>query len=314
MILEARGVSAGYGDKIIVDDVSFKLESGQVLCLLGPNGVGKTTLFKSLLGFIPFAAGGLYVDGRLIDQRDRKRMASLVGYVPQVHEPPFPFLVIDVVVMGSIARSDMFAGPSKDAYAEADALLEELDIAYLRNRDYTKISGGERQMVLIARALMQKPSFLMMDEPTSSLDFGNQMRVLAQVCALSHRGVGVIMTSHFPDHAFLCCDKAAVMSRTEPFRVDDVERIVTEETLQGAYGIPVKIASIDVPEHPDGRVTTCVPLLKTKSHPCPCDEDFTQIVGRRTWHEDSHGVGALSAAGCEDDGRSCRRGEMPLRE
>lgn len=314
MILEARGVSAGYGDKIVVDDVSFKLESGQVLCLLGPNGVGKTTLFKSLLGFIPFAAGGLYVDGRLIDQRDRKRMASLVGYVPQVHEPPFPFLVIDVVVMGSIARSDMFAGPSKDAYAEADALLEELDIAYLRNRDYTKISGGERQMVLIARALMQKPSFLMMDEPTSSLDFGNQMRVLAQVCALSHRGVGVIMTSHFPDHAFLCCDKAAVMSRTEPFRVDDIERIVTEETLQGAYGIPVKIASIDAPEHPDGRVTTCVPLLKTKSHPCPCDEDFTQIVDRRAWHEDSRGAGALSAAGYEDDGRSCRRGEMPLRE
>ena len=99
------------------------------------------------------------------------------------------------------------------------------------------------------------------------------MRVLAQICALAHRGVGIIMTSHFPDHAFLCCDKAAVMSRTSPFRVADVGDIVCEETLEEAYGIPVKVASIDVPEHPDGTVTTCVPLLKTKAHSCPCGEE-----------------------------------------
>ena len=251
--------------------MSFELESGEVLCLLGPNGVGKTTLFKSLLGFIPFSNGGLYVDGKHIDHKNRREMASLIGYVPQVHEPPFPFVVIDVVVMGSIARADMFSGPSKDAFDEADELLELLEISYLRDRVYTEISGGERQMVLIARALMQNPAFLMMDEPTSSLDFGNQMRVLAQICALAKRDVGIIMTSHFPDHAFLCCDKAAVMSRTEPFRVDTIENIVTEETLQNAYGIPVRIASIDVPDHPDNSVTTCVPLLKTKANPCPCD-------------------------------------------
>lgn len=271
MKLEAREIRAGYNGVDVVKDVSFTLESGEVLCLLGPNGVGKTTLFKSLLGFIPFTGGGLYVDGKPVNQRNRKEMASLVGYVPQVHEPPFPFQVIDVVVMGSIVRADLFTGPSKEAFNEADELLESLGVSYLRDRDYTKISGGERQMVLIARALMQRPSFLMMDEPTSSLDFGNQMRVLAQVCSLARRGVGVVMTSHFPDHAYLCCDKAAVMSRTKRFRVDNVEKIVTQETLEEAYGIPVKVASIDVPEHPDGQVTTCVPLLKTKAHPCPCE-------------------------------------------
>ena len=272
MILEARNVCAGYRNVDIVRDVSFELSSGEVLCLLGPNGVGKTTLFKSLLRFIPFTGGGLYVDGKQIDHRNRKEMASLIGYVPQVHEPPFPFVAIDVVVMGSIARADLFSGPSREAFDEADALLELLGVAYLRDRVYTEISGGERQMVLIARALMQNPAFLMMDEPTSSLDFSNQMRVLAQICALARRGVGIVMTSHFPDHAFLCCDKAAVMSRTEPFRMDSIENIVTEETLQNAYGIPVKIASIDVPEHPDGSVTVCVPLLKTKSRPCPCED------------------------------------------
>lgn len=271
MRMEAREVRAGYRGRDVVRDVSFTLDSGEVLCLLGPNGVGKTTLFKSLLGFIPLTAGSLTVDGRPVNHRDRKATASLIGYVPQVHEPPFPFVVHDVVVMGFISRADPLSGPPRRAFEEADSLLELLGVGYLRDRVYTEISGGERQMVLIARALMQNPSFLMMDEPTSNLDFGNQMRVLAQVCALARRGVGVIMTSHFPDHAFLCCDKAAVMSRGEPFRVASVDEIVTEGTLERAYGIPVKVASIDVPEHPDGRVTTCVPLLKTKERPCPCE-------------------------------------------
>lgn len=268
---EARDIYAGYQGVDIVKGASFTVESGQVLCLLGPNGVGKTTLFKSLLGFIPLSSGGLYIDGARVDHRDRKRVASLIGYVPQVHEPPFPFIVIDVVVMGSISRADLFSGPSQYAFDEADRILEMLEIAYLRDRVYTEISGGERQMVLIARALMQDPAFLMMDEPTSSLDFGNQMRVLSQICSLSHHGMGIIMTSHFPDHAFLCCDLAAVMSRDRPFRVDRVSDIVTEDTLEDAYGVPVKIKNVEVPEHPDGCVTTCIPLLKTRDAPCPCD-------------------------------------------
>lgn len=269
--MEACSISAGYGGHDVVHDVSFTLEGGEVLCLLGPNGVGKTTLFKSILGFIPFSGGELKIGGSPINHRDRKATASLIGYVPQVHEPPFPFVVLDVVVMGSIVRADPFTGPSHEAFEEAEALLELLGVGYLRDRVYTEISGGERQMVLIARALMQNPAFLMMDEPTSSLDFGNQMRVLAQVCTLARRGMGIIMTSHFPDHAFLCCDKAAVMSRNNPFEVGPVSEIVTEETLQRAYGIPVKVETIKVEEHPDGEVTTCVPLLKTKDNPCPCE-------------------------------------------
>ena len=261
MILEAREVAAGYNGRDVVGDVSFSLESGEVLCLLGPNGVGKTTLFKALLGFIPLTRGGLFVDGGRVNHADRKRLAALIGYVPQVHEPPFPFSVLDVVVMGSVVRENLFIGPSHRAYRDAEATLERLGVSYLRDKVYTEVSGGERQMVLIARALMQRPAFLMMDEPTSSLDYGNQMRVLSQVRRLSEEGVGVIMTSHFPDHAYLACSKAVVMSRTEPFRVGPVDHIVTEPILAAAYDIKVKIANLRFDDVPGGELTACIPVL-----------------------------------------------------
>lgn len=269
MIIKARNVCAGYGGVPIVKDVSFSLESGEVLCLLGPNGVGKTTLFKALLGFIPCTSGGLYVNGVRVNHNDRKSVASVIGYVPQVHEPPFPFTVLDVVVMGAVAHASLFAGPCKRAYQSAEAILERLGVLYLRDKIYTEISGGERQMVLIARALMQKPAFLMMDEPTSSLDYGNQMRVLGQVKSLSEEGVGVIMTSHFPDHAYLACTKAVVMSRRRPFCVGSVEEIVTEPILNEAYGIKVKIVSLAFDDVPGGTLTTCMPVLPDP-HEIPC--------------------------------------------
>ena len=275
MIIEARNVCAGYGGTPIVKDVSFSLESGEVLCLLGPNGVGKTTLFKALLGFIPCTSGGLYVDGERINHNDRRSVASVIGYVPQVHEPPFPFTVLDVVVMGAVVHASFFAGPSRRAYRSAESILERLGVLYLRDKVYTEISGGERQMVLIARALMQKPAFLMMDEPTSSLDYGNQMRVLGQVKSLSEEGMGVIMTSHFPDHAYLACTKAVVMSRRRPFCVGPVEEVVTESILNEAYGIKVKIASLEFDDVPGGPLTTCMPVLpEPQEIPCGPERVF----------------------------------------
>ena len=258
----AENICAGYADKEIVHDVSFSLDSSDVLCLLGPNGVGKTTLFKCLLGFLPLFSGNILLDGQSLNQLSQKKQASLIGYVPQVHEPPFPFRVLDVVVMGGIARMNMFSGPAKAAYDKAKEILAMLGVAYLADNVYTEISGGERQMVLIARALMQEPQFLMMDEPTTSLDFGNQMRVLEQIGMLSRRGMGIIMTSHFPDHAFLCCTKAAVMSKDCSFKVGDVQSIVTEQALQNAYGIKVKIANVAVADQA-AKIKTCIPILKT---------------------------------------------------
>lgn len=265
MIFEAKDICAGYYGTDILSEISFSLNSGDVLCLLGPNGVGKTTLFKSLLGFLPLTRGQIFLDGQVLRHDDYKKQAAMIGYVPQVHEPPFPFQVLDVVVMGSIARLSLFSGPSRSAYKKAADILEILGVAYLADKVYTEISGGERQMVLIARALMQEPQFLMMDEPTSNLDFGNQMRVLQQICMLAGQGMGIIMTSHFPDHAFLCCNKAALMCKDTSFKVGSVQEIVTERALLKAYGIKVKIADVNVEEDSWGVVKTCLPIMRTVS-------------------------------------------------
>lgn len=264
MILELRHVSCGYGSKTVVKDISVSASSGEVLCLLGPNGVGKTTLFKTILGFLKLQGGQILLDGEDVALWSRKEFAQTVGYVPQAHTPPFPFTVLDVVTMGRTAHLGPFASPSKDDVAIAEDSLERLGVGFLKERIYTEISGGERQMVLIARALTQQPKILIMDEPTSNLDFGNQIRVLEQVNRLAQEGLCVIMTSHFPDHAFLCSAKVALLERESHFQVGTVEEVVTEANMMSAYGVRVKIGTL---QGDDGTpVAACVPLISN----CSC--------------------------------------------
>lgn len=259
MKLEIKNVVCGYGAKTIVEDISVNLESGEILCLLGPNGVGKTTFFKTILGFLKLQGGEIILDGENVRNWSKKKFAKAIGYVPQAHTPPFPFSVLDVVVMGRTAHLGAFASPSKDDIDIAEEALETLGISFLKERIYTEISGGERQMVLIARALTQQPNILVLDEPTSNLDFGNQIRVLEQINRLAKRGLGVIMTSHFPDHAFLCSTKVALLQRNNIFTVGSVDEVVTEENLRAAYGVDVKI--ISSVNNKDESVKTCVPLI-----------------------------------------------------
>lgn len=259
MKLEIKNLSCGYGKKTIVEDLSVSVEGGEVLSLLGPNGVGKTTFFKTILGFLKPHNGDIYVDGYNVKECRKNELARKIGYVPQAHEPPFPFTVLDVVVMGRTAHLGIFKSPSKEDYKIAEDALESLEVLYLRDKIYTEISGGERQMVLIARALTQKSEVLIMDEPTSNLDFGNQVRVLDQINKLAKSGLGIIMTSHFPDHAFLCSSKVALLQRNHRFIVGEVEEVITEENLRSAYGVDVKIVS---ETSDDGQVIkSCVPLL-----------------------------------------------------
>lgn len=258
MRLEVCDAVCGYGTKIVVENINFSVQSGEILCLLGPNGVGKTTLFKSILGLIKMLGGVIKIDGEAVRSWSKKKLAQAFGYVPQAHTPPFPFTVRDIVIMGRTAHLGMFASPSKEDEEISEKAMATLGISCLADRIYTEISGGERQLVLIARALAQQPKILIMDEPTSNLDFGNQARILKQINELAKKGLAVIMTSHFPNHVFLCSTKVALMQRNNKFSVGSVEEIITEENLKSAYGIDVRITTTT---DKCATLRSCIPII-----------------------------------------------------
>jgi len=257
--LDIQGVSCGYGRKNILKDISFSISNGQILCILGPNGVGKTTLFKTMLGFLNLQDGSILLDGENILKWSRKKLAKKIAYVPQAQTQPFPFSVIEVVTMGRTAHLGSFESPTNKDVKIAEDSLETLNVLNLKDRIYTELSGGERQMVLIARALTQQPQILIMDEPTSNLDFGNQIKVLEQINRLAKSGLCIIMTSHFPDHAFLCSATVALFQKNKCYKVGTFDEIVTEENLYNAYGINVKI--IHTVDEKGNIIRACIPLL-----------------------------------------------------
>jgi len=255
MILELRRLSCGYGRRTVLSGVDLSITAGENLCLLGPNGVGKTTLFRTILGAIEPMGGDILVDGTSLTGRSRRERARLMAYVPQAHTAPFPFHVIDVVLTCRTAHISLTASPSRHDEEVAMAALERMDIADLAGRPYTELSGGERQLVLIARALAQEPRVLIMDEPSSHLDFGNQARLLSLIKTLVHeRDLAVLMSSHFPNHAFACASRVGLIKNGHLVAVGNTSEILTESSLEDIYGIPVRILEGDPETDPALKV------------------------------------------------------------
>src|SRR5580693_543150 len=171
MTLAGQNLGIGYSDRVVGRGLEVGLDEGEVLALLGPNGSGKTTLLKTLLGILAPLAGAVLIDGRPVAGYSAPERARRIAYVPQAHVPSFAFTVETVVLMGRTAHGNLFSAPSAADRAVAQRTLERFGIAALKARPYTMISGGERQLVLLARALAQEPQFIVLDEPTASLDF-----------------------------------------------------------------------------------------------------------------------------------------------
>jgi iron complex transport system ATP-binding protein len=231
MKLECIQIACGYEKKTVLKDISMSLSSGEMLCILGPNGVGKTTILRTMLGFLPLHSGSIFLDEEDICKWSKRKLAKAIAYVPQAHITPFPFLVGDVVLMGRNAHLGHFASPSSEDKRIAYESLERLGIAGLKNMPYTEISGGERQLVLVARALAQETELLLLDEPTSNLDYGNQIRVLEQIRNIVHAGIGVLMTTHSPNHAFLCATRVALLGPEKSLAIGSPTEILTEKNL-----------------------------------------------------------------------------------
>jgi ABC-type cobalamin/Fe3+-siderophores transport system ATPase subunit len=257
MKLEARHLGFGYRGRRVGSDVSLALEAGEVLCLLGPNGSGKTTLFKTLLGLLPVQEGQVLMDG--VDMRARRRteVARSVSYVPQAHAAFFPFTVEEIVLMGRTAHLGVFSSPSRRDRDVAMAAIERMRLAHLADAVYTRISGGERQLTLIARALAQDARVIVMDEPTANLDFGNQVRVLQHIQSLAQSGIGVLLSTHDPDQAFLCADRVAMLHEGRLARLGAPEATITADSLKEIYGVEVVIVRVAVAGERERPV--CIP-------------------------------------------------------
>ena len=245
MMLEITNGTIGYGKKVILSDINLSIKKGEVVSVLGKNGAGKTTLFKSLLGLLPVLSGSVSLNGKDIKEWGNREYARSVAYIPQAKTLPFPYKVSDVILFGRAAHLSFFGHPGKKDREIVERTLDRLKINDLRDKIYTNLSGGEQQMVIIARALAQEPDFLIMDEPTSNLDFGNQIKILHQVLQLRKEGIGILMATHSPDHVFLCESKVVAIHRDKVIQAEYKNESLDDSFFSDIYDAKVKIKDLD---------------------------------------------------------------------
>jgi iron complex transport system ATP-binding protein len=250
-------LSGGYGNKTVVNNVSLHTSKGDMVYVLGANGCGKTTLLNMIIGYKKRRSGSILFDGESIDALSVAQMAKLVSYIPQQHAPAYNYSVRDVVVMGRAGSLPIYAAPKKSDFEQVKDSLELLGIAHFMNVAYDKLSGGERQLVLIARALCQQSDIIIMDEPLQSLDFVNQAMVLRALKLLTNQGRSVMMSTHTAISNYADTDKVLLMGVDGTAVFGDIENILTQENIERAYGTPLQ--AIFTKDERGGKHIFCMP-------------------------------------------------------
>lgn len=240
-LLEARDLAIGFGSRVLASGIGLTLDAGCVTCLLGPNGVGKTTLFRTLLGMLPPLQGAVRVGGTDLKALSPTRRARRIAYVPQAGDPAFAYTVLDMVLMGRTAHLGAFGTPQAADIEIAQAALARFALADLAGRDFARLSGGQRQMVLIARAFAQQAAAIIMDEPTASLDLANRRHVLDLVEELARSGVGVLLSTHDPEQALRLADRVATLDARGTFRAGAADDLLSEAHLSALYGLELRL-------------------------------------------------------------------------
>ncbi len=259
MGIEVKKLSFSYGDHAVLQDVSFRIEKGEFLSILGPNGAGKSTLFRCILGLLSGYSGQVLVEG--IDARKMtvRELAKHIAYIPQTSQSVFRYSVFDIILMGRTSSLPSFRSPGKLDREKCFWAMEKVGITHLASRCYHKISGGEQQLVLIARALVQDAPYLMMDEPTANLDFGNQLLVLERMRSLAREGYGVIQTTHHPEQSYQFSNRILAIQSGRILADGTPGEVLTQKNIKALYGVDVEIVSL----HED-RARACIPTQLVK--------------------------------------------------
>ena len=254
MSIKVEHLSFSYGQKIVLNDINFSAENGEFLSVLGPNGAGKSTLFKCILGLLYGYSGKVLIDEKNIKDFSVREASKHIAYIPQSSHSVFHYSVTDVVMMGITGKLSIFGSPTKKDEEVCLNALKKVGIEHLKERCFHKLSGGERQLVLIARALAQDAPILLLDEPTANLDFGNQMLVLKVAAKLAKDGYTIIQTTHNPEQSFLFSDRIIALKQGSIVANGKPQEVLTEKLMKELYDTETGVVSLY-----DDAVRVCVP-------------------------------------------------------
>jgi len=258
--IELHNADLGYRkEQPLLQGINLTLPMQGICTVLGQNGTGKTTLFRSLLGLLRPLSGTITLDQYPLHLIAQQELAKLIAYVPQAHTTPFPYRVEEVVMFGRTTHMGFFGNPGRKDREAVDQILDMLELTRLRDRIYTELSGGERQMVIIARALAQEARLLILDEPTSSLDYGNQVRLLKTIAKLARNGTGILMATHQPDHAMLLQANVLLLRKGTFMYYDQPDAALQPEILTSVYGAGIDVIDVSQKGKPSARI--CRPII-----------------------------------------------------
>ena len=260
MLLEIKNVRGGYGNGDIVKGVTCSADAGEILCLVGPNGCGKTTLFRLMLGSLPTTGGKILIDGEDISTLSPKALSKRIAYIPQYHTPIFNYSVLDVVIMGRASYFSAMETPKEIDRELAFAALEKVNAVHLANQKYTALSGGQRQLILIARAICQAAKVFVMDEPAANLDYANHQLLMEVIVDLAKKGYCVVMSTHSPEHPASIGSKVLLMREGQVAGFGVPREVITPENLEKVYGIEMDV--VTVCDRYGVKRTICLPVRK----------------------------------------------------
>lgn len=256
-MIKVSDLTFAYDKTKVLEDISFEIGKGELVAVLGPNGAGKSTLFKCMLGLMKKYEGSIRMGGRDIRDLSRKEMARTAAYIPQFEAQVFNYTVMDTVLMGTTGMLTALKSPGSEQTEKARQAIAYMGIEHLAGRGISEISGGERQLALLARALAQDAKVLVMDEPAASLDYGNQQTVLRHIQKMAQEGYTIMMSTHSPEHALQYATYVLALKDHRILSEGPADETLDEELIRKLYGLDVKILESEE----DGmRIRSCIPI------------------------------------------------------